>query len=441
MSASGRVLVIEEKPCAETSSLWDAVRDEGYEVISMPIGRTLERSTAAQRPDVVLLNMISAELANERPRYLDAASRLRVALGGRRLPVIGIGDTGETERPFGMADVLPRPLSVGRLLGRIASLSRLSTMQSELRRRIETGGRFGMEVPHLESAFTDRDANLLVVGRGDRFLRLEGALSRIGTLTGAFTAATARDYLSRRTFDAVVFDMPLQEAIVLTEEFRRNPAWFTLPLLAFAGAAEVEAVDAAHRAGVTDLFVEPFDARDLRERVSGAISENRLREQLKSVYSQARHFASSDALTGLFARGYLMEHLLQFVREARRSGERFAVVGFRVADLVHINRQYGYAAGDHVLRQVGILIARLVRGEDLAARAGSGRFALILPSAGYDDALACSDRIGGIIRMTRFMVPEIDAPIDVTVEAGHAIWTPSDDAESLLERAFGPQAL
>jgi hypothetical protein len=83
MSASGRVLVIEEKPCAETSSLWDAVRDEGYEVVSMPLGRTLERTTAAQRPDVVLLNMISAELANERPRYLDAASRLRVAIPAR----------------------------------------------------------------------------------------------------------------------------------------------------------------------------------------------------------------------------------------------------------------------------------------------------------------------------------------------------------------------
>jgi diguanylate cyclase (GGDEF)-like protein len=440
MTASGRILVIEERACPETSLLWDKVRDEGYEVVAMPLGQTLERTAVAQRPDVVLLNMIAADLANERGRYLDAASRLRVALGGRKLPVIGIGETGEVARPFGMADVLPRPLSAGRLLGRIASLSRLATMQAELRRRIETGGRFGMEVPHLETAFPDRDASLLVIGRGDRFLKLEAALSRMGTLTGAFTAATARDYLTRRSFDAVILDLPLDEATALTEEFRRNPTWFALPIVAFAGHADEGAIEDAHRSGLTDLIAEPFDPRDLLERVSASVSENRLRDQLKTVYAQARHFASSDALTGLYARGYLMEHLQQFVREARRSGERFAIIGFRLADLAGLNRQHGYAAGDHILRQVGILIARLARGEDLAARLSGGRFVLILPGAGYEDAVTCADRIAAIIHLTRVMVPGLEVALNIEIETGHAIWTARDDAESLIARAFGPQA-
>jgi len=443
MAASGRVLVIEERSCPETNQLWDAVRDEGYEIVTMPLGRTLEQAAAAQRPDVVLLNMIAADLGAERNRYLDAASRLTVATGGRRMPVIGIGDVEGGGRPLGMADVLPRPLSAGRLIGRIASLSRLATMQAELRRRMETGGRFGIDVPNLESAFADRDASILVIGNGGRFLGFEAALARMATLTGAFTVATARDYLARRSFDLVLLDLPIDEATALTVELRRNSAWYALPVVAFApeagSQAASETIEAAHRAGVTEVMVGSYEGRDLLERVHAAINENRLREQLKSIYTQARHFASNDALTGLFARGYLMEHLSRLVREARRAGDRFAVVGFHLAHLVDLNKKYGYAGGDHLLRQIGMLIARLVRGEDLAARAGAGRFALLLPAAGFEEANRVSTRIGAIIRATRFVIPDAEAPVSIDLDVGHAIWTASDDAESLLARAFGPQ--
>ena len=439
MATSGRVLVIEERSCSETSRLWDAIRDEGYEIVTMPLGRTIEQAATAQRPDVVLLNMIAAELGSERNRYLDAASRLTVAAGARRMPVIGVGETGDGVRPLGMADVLPRPLSVGRLLGRIASLSRLATMQAELRRRMETGGRFGMDVPNLEGAFSDRDANILVVGSSGRFLSFETALSRMATLTGAFTTTTARDYMARRSFDLLLLDMALPDAIEFTTELRRNSLWFTLPIVAFAMQEDGDLVEAAHRVGVTELMIGAFEGRDLMERVRSAISENRLREQLKAVYTQARHFASNDALTGLFARGYLMEHLQRMVREARRAGDRFAIVGFRVPQLADVNKRHGYAGGDHLLRQVGMLIARLVRGEDLAARAGGGRFALLLPSAGYEEATRVSDRISAVIRMTHFVIPDADGPMTIDLEAGHAIWTASDDAESVLMRAFGPQ--
>jgi diguanylate cyclase (GGDEF)-like protein len=440
MTISGRVLVIEERACSETTRLWDAIRDEGYEIVTMPLGRTIEQAATAQRPDVVLLNMIAAEFGAERNRYLDAASRLSSVAGARRLPVIGVGEPGDGGRPLGMADILPRPLSAGRLLGRIASLSRLSTMQAELRRRMETGGRFGLDVPNLESAFSDREATILVVGGGSRFLRFEAALSRMATLTGAFTIATARDYMSRHNFDLVLLDMPLAEAIEFTVELRRNPTWFTLPVIAFGDDGDTEILEVSHRSGVTELIVGAFEGRDLLERVNASIGENRLREQLKQIYSQARHFASSDALTGLFARGYMMEHLGRLVREARRCGERFAVVGFRLPQLVEINKKYGYAGGDHILRQVGMMIARLVRGEDLAARAGGGRFALLLPSAGYEEALRVSDRIMAVIRTTRFVIPEADGQMTVDLEAGHAIWTASDDSETILARVFGPQA-
>ncbi|MDR3374022.1 MAG: diguanylate cyclase [Ancalomicrobiaceae bacterium] len=439
MTASGRILVIEERSCAETNRLWEAVREAGYELVTMPLGRTLEQATSAQRPDVVLLNMIAAEMGAERNRYLDVVSRLSMSGSARRLPVIGVGDTSEQQRPIGMSAVLSRPLSAARLIGRIASLSRLAAMQAELRRRIETGGRFGLEIPSLESGIADGDASVLVVGRGKRYFALETSLSRTATLTGAFTLATARDYLARRSFDLVILDMDIAEATEATAEFRRNPAHFTLPIFAFAEPEQADEIEACYRAGISDLIVGSFDPRELAERAHAAVVESRLREQLKAVYSKARHLASNDALTGLFARGYLMEHMTRLVREARRSGDRFALVGFSVADLADLNRRHGYAGGDAVLRQVGMLIARLVRGEDLAARVGGDRFALLLPLAGYEEALRASERITAVVRMTQFSVADGVGPTTVDLDVGHAVWTASDDAESMLARAFGPQ--
>ena len=166
-----------------------------------------------------------------------------------------------------------------------------------------------------------------------------------------------------------------------------------------------------------------------------------MREQMKAIYAKARHYASNDALTGLFSRGYLMEHLSRLVREARRTGERFCVVGFSIPDLAALNGAHGYAGGDHLIRQAGMLIARLARGEDLAARAGGGRFALVLPSAGYGEAEQASRRIAAVIRATRFQVPETEGSFNLDLDVGHAVWTPEDEAETLLARAFGPQAI
>eukprot|EP01037_Dinobryon_pediforme_P027712 gene27712-30695_t len=348
----GRVLVIEERSCAETSRLWDAVRDEGYELVTMPLGRTIEQAATVQRPDVVLLNMIAAEHGAERNRYLDAASRLVVATRARRLPVIGVGETADHGRPLGMAEVIPRPLSAGRLLGRIAALSRLATIQTELRRRMETGERFGVDGPGLDIGYVDHDANILVVGNGGRYLAIEAALSRMATLTGAFTATTARDYLGRRNFDLVLLDMPLAEAIDLVADLRRNPAWFSLPMIAFAGGAATDLIEQAHREAITDLVIGPVVPLDLIERTRSAIAESRVRERMKAVYAQGRHLATNDALTGLYGRGYLMEHLSQLVREARRFGERFALIALTIPQMAEINRKLGYSGGDHLIRQV-----------------------------------------------------------------------------------------
>lgn len=437
MAYRGRILVIEESPRPETRLLWEGIRAEGWDIRAVPLARTLDQ-TVAGHPDLVVLNFAGAEDEVARTRYLDAAARMSLMRTARRTPVIAVDDgmlSGE-ERPIGVADVIRAPWSVGHVAARIGSLTRLSTMRAEIWRRIETAQRYGLSQPDLEVGATLTDAHVLVVGAGIRYFTIERALSKRATLVGAFTIETALDYLERRPFDAVVLNLPLDDAIDFLEVLRRNPSWFALPVVVLTGDGEPRMIEAVHEAGASDVVFADESEKVFADRVEAAMGEHRLRETLKAAYARARHHATNDALTGLYTRGFMMDHLGLLVGDARDTGERLSVVGLRIMDLAEINAEWGWSGGDHLVRQVGSLIGRLVRGEDLAARAGGDRFALVLPATDGEDAARVAHRIAGVIETTALTIPEATGPIYVSIAVSIAECEPHDDPDTLYARLF-----
>ena len=441
MSHRGRVLVIEESPRPETGRLWDGIRAEGWEVRAVPLARTVDR-TLDGHPDLVVLNLAGAGSDVARTRYLDAAARMSLIRASRRTPIIAVddGELAGEDRPIGVADVIRAPWSVGHVTARIGSLTRLATMRAEIYRRLDTAQRYGLSQPDLELGAAISDAHILVVGAGIRYFTIERSLSKRATLVGAFTIETALDYLERRPFDAVVLNLPLDDATDFVEMLRRNPAFFALPVVVLTGETDPRMVESVHEAGADDVVFADESEKVFADRVEAAMTEHRLRETLKAAYARARHQATNDALTGLYSRGFLMDHLGLLVGDTRDTGERLTLVGLRMMDLAEINAEWGWAGGDHLIRQVGSLIGRLVRGEDLAARAGGDRFALVLPSTDGEDAARVAHRITGVIETTAFTVPGATGPIYVSIDVAIVECEAHDDPDSLYARAFAAPA-
>ena len=440
MSYRGRVLVIEETPRPETRVLWDGIRAEGWDVRAVPLAQTVEEARSGQ-PDVVVLNLAATDGTVDRTRYLDAAARMSLMRGSRRLPVIAVeDDMPADERPFGISDVMRAPWSIGHVVARIGSLTRLSVMRAEIYRRLETAGRFGLARPDLDVAASPheapQDAHVLVVGAGIRYFTIERALAKRATLIGAFTIDTALDYLERRPFDAIVVNLPLDDAIDFLEVLRRNPDWYALPALVLTGEADPRLIEGAHAAGATDLIFADENNRVLSERVVAAMNEHRLRQTLKAAYGKAHAQATNDALTGLYSRGFLMEHLAALVDDAREDDMALTLVGLRVVELGEINAEWGWSGGDRILRQIGNIVARLVRGEDLAARAAGDRLAIALPATDAEDAADVAARITGIIETTAFALPGSTGPVYVTLDVEIAEMRPEDGPAELYARAF-----
>jgi diguanylate cyclase (GGDEF)-like protein len=72
-----------------------------------------------------------------------------------------------------------------------------------------------------------------------------------------------------------------------------------------------------------------------------------------------------------------------------------------VLDLDHFkgfNDAFGHEAGDALLREVGGVLQRSIRGEDIACRQGGEEFALILPEASLADAARRAEQLRDAIR-------------------------------------------
>ena len=88
-----------------------------------------------------------------------------------------------------------------------------------------------------------------------------------------------------------------------------------------------------------------------------------------------------DHLTSLFNRRYMEETLERELLRASRKQLSLGIIMLDVDDFKRFNDTWGHAAGDEILRELGSLLLRQVRGEDIACRYGGDEFILILPDA------------------------------------------------------------
>lgn len=132
-------------------------------------------------------------------------------------------------------------------------------------------------------------------------------------------------------------------------------------------------------------------ALTVAEHVALALANLRLHERLRSQ-------SIRDPLTNLYNRRYMEESL---DREMRRAARGRYPVGIIVLDLDHFkgfNDAFGHEAGDALLREVGGVLQRSIRGEDIACRQGGEEFALILPEASLADAARRAEQLRDAIR-------------------------------------------
>jgi len=141
----------------------------------------------------------------------------------------------------------------------------------------------------------------------------------------------------------------------------------------------------------------------------GAV-RHRLEERNAELIRSLTDLATTDALTGLHNRRYVLAELTKALQRARRIEQRFAVVLFDLDGFKQINDTQGHAAGDLVLKKAAAAIQSITREGDVLGRYGGDEFLLItygdLPQAESlptraDEAVARDTGLGVSVGISR----------------------------------------
>lgn len=97
-----------------------------------------------------------------------------------------------------------------------------------------------------------------------------------------------------------------------------------------------------------------------------------------------RELSVRDHLTGIFNRRYMEETLERELLRASRKQLSLGIIMLDVDDFKRFNDIHGHAAGDAVLRELGNLLLRHTRKEDIACRYGGDEFIIVLLDASVE---------------------------------------------------------
>ena len=172
--------------------------------------------------------------------------------------------------------------------------------------------------------------------------------------------------------------MPVMDGPSICRAVRTAGGRYVYILLLTAKGQESDLVEGLE-AGADDYLIKPPSFEELRARLFAAERILQSQEQLISAREELRRQAIRDPLTGLFNRRYMEESLGRELHRALRNRQPLAVMMLDLDHFKRFNDAAGHAAGDALLKELGALLERSTRNEDIACRYGGEEFTVILP--------------------------------------------------------------
>ncbi|MFW5891535.1 MAG: GGDEF domain-containing protein [bacterium] len=153
--------------------------------------------------------------------------------------------------------------------------------------------------------------------------------------------------------------------------------------------------------------------------------------KLKKANQKIEELLRTDKLTGLSNRRHFMEYFGKMISNAKRHSIPLSLIMCDLDRFKNINDSYGHNLGDKVLKNVGKILQKETRDEDLAARIGGEEFTIILNGTTLEGGYNYAERI-------RKKISELELkqlPETVTISIGITELKESDDQDSFLKRA------
>lgn len=138
----------------------------------------------------------------------------------------------------------------------------------------------------------------------------------------------------------------------------------------------------------------------------------------KQMEAELKKMAVTDALTGIYNRGYFNRQLNEEFNRSKRYDIPLSLIIIDIDHFKQVNDTHGHQAGDALLIAVATKLHSMARDTDIIARYGGEEFVLILPQTDGKSALILAERLR--LGVSEIQVAAEKEMISVTISLGLA---------------------
>lgn len=233
------------------------------------------------------------------------------------------------------------------------------------------------------------------------------------TLHHVYDADGAVAFVEKRRPDLILLDIDLPDidGLTLCRNLKIENELYEVPIIFLTGTIETSVKVQAFELGAVDYVTKPFDAIELRARVTAAL-------RTKRYYDMLATQAQIDALTGLYNRNYFDKRLSEELADIDRHGHSFCILMVDIDHFKAVNDTYGHPFGDAVLRAFADVFPDILRESDVVCRYGGEEFIVLLRQTTVESASQVAERLRQ--RVTELNLSRADTQVSVTASFGLA---------------------
>jgi diguanylate cyclase (GGDEF)-like protein len=120
---------------------------------------------------------------------------------------------------------------------------------------------------------------------------------------------------------------------------------------------------------------------------------HRYQAQLHVKMVELEEMAARDELTGLYNRRHFYHEIQRELTKATSGREPLALLLLDLDGLKGINDEYGHSVGDVIIANLGKVIIKHTRNNDVAARLGGDEFGIVMPGTDKRGAFSMARRL------------------------------------------------
>jgi two-component system cell cycle response regulator len=459
MTLAPKILVADDDQALSRTLSW-ILKENGYDVLTVPGGEHLFEHLQAESFDLLLLDIMMPKVdglqllqkVKSDPRYKDLPVLMISSMPPEEATVRSLG--------LGAADFIPKPFRVRELLARVKAHLRVGRELNQARAEARSRSEMIDIMQEVTASLKPEEIYQILVRRvahGLNISRCSIVIAGPDDDTGTVVAAFENPMLHNLSVDLGKYP-EIRRALVtgevvlvrdattdqLYEEVRGRWSNGGLPVqtrsaiaLRFSLRGQPAGVFFL-RTTTEDAPLNEQDVQFAEQVITAAVAALEKAYDLENAVmgqEQMRHLAETDPLTNCFNRRALMEKLEQEMDRAARYATLLTGMMIDIDNFKQINDTHGHLVGDRVLKQLSNLLKREQRSVDIVARYGGEEFVVLLPETTSAESRNFAERI--LRRVATHEFGESGRPVRVTISIGIASY-PGErvtDGESLLRLA------